>query len=133
MERTTDDATPADHLRALSVELLRALGAAEHGADLDECDDKLGFFAGIAANLARATELSAADRALHSAALFDMITKLADADAPGFARGWNTATDAQMIMMKASTRTEGGLSEEGYEILKLNAAALYRDEPSNSS
>lgn len=128
MEQTTDDAKAAEQFRALSVELLRVLGA-QHGADLDECDDKLGFFAGIAANLARATELSAADRALHSAALFDMIAKLADPDAPGFARGWNTATDAQMIMMKASAQSEGGLSEAGYEILKTNAAALYRREP----
>jgi hypothetical protein len=128
MNTTTDNTTEPADLREAAVELLHVLGARQ-GADLDAAPDRLGFFAAVAASLAKADELSAADRKLHASALFDLIVKLADPDDPGFAAGWNTALNAQMVMMKASSRTDDGLSEAGYETLKNNAAELWRTAP----
>jgi hypothetical protein len=124
METTAEGTATAD-LRDLDADMLHALGG-RYGADLGECPDKLGFFAAIAASLARADQLSQADRARHAAALFDMIVTMADEADPGFVAGWNTALSAQTIMMKADVRAEGGLSEAGYERVKQTAAELWR-------
>lgn len=131
MDKTTDGATAAD-LRELDAEMLHALGG-RYGADLGECPDRLGFFAAIAACLARAGELSQADRARHSAALFDMIATMADEGDPGFVAGWNTALSAQVIVMKADVEAEGGLSEAGYETVKRTTAELLRPTPEGAT